>query len=72
MKEVTCNKCGWVHMAVSRHTMLINGIDNNTCYNCGNSYTDFRDALESDALIGVTLQPILEYDPITVGDLKND
>ena len=57
MTEVTCNKCGWVHMAITESE---GGLDCLKCHNCGNSYTDFRPAVEADAPAGVTLQPILD------------
>jgi len=58
MNEVTCNKCGWVHMALPEGTYAVDYVE---CWNCGNSYKDFRLAVEADAPAGVTLQPILEY-----------
>ena len=59
MKEVTCNKCGWVHMALSKDQMPSHSFD--VCFNCGNTHKDFRLAVEADAPGGVTLQPIVEY-----------
>jgi len=59
MNEVTCNKCGWVHMGVPTDMCPTHGFD--VCFNCGNTYKDFRPAIDSDAPAGVTLQPILEY-----------
>ena len=59
MKEVTCNKCGWVHMALPIDQVPSHGYD--VCFNCANTHKDFRSAVEADAPAGVTLQPILEY-----------
>ena len=63
MKEVTCNKCGRVHAALSAEEQLrLNLVHDQHyyCHNCGNIYTNFRPAVEADAPAGVTLQPIVE------------
>ena len=64
MQEVTCNKCGWVHMGLTPDAYLnLSPVHDQymNCWNCGNSYKDFRPAVEADAPAGVTLQPIMEY-----------
>jgi len=57
MIEVTCNKCGKVHF-------LIKGDGKSDAYKkctaCGNSYKDFRPAVEADAPAGCTINPILD------------
>ncbi len=34
------------------------------CFNCGNSYTDFRNSKDDDAPYGVTIQPILDEENV--------
>ena len=58
MKEVTCNKCGWVHMGIGILAADAMNLDCSKCVNCGNHYTNFRFAKDSDAPDGVTIQPI--------------
>jgi len=61
--EVTCNSCGWVHAGLSADAFLrLHPVHDQYlhCFNCNNSYKDFRPAVEADAPAGVTLQPILD------------
>lgn len=65
MKEVTCNKCGRVHVAIPRSQMIEQNIsesDIDHCFGCGNYYTNFRLAKDEDAPIGVTLQAVLDFE----------
>ena len=56
MRQVTCNNCGWVHVALPK--------SNNTpttCFRCGEHYKNFREAKEGDAPRGCTLQSIQDW-----------
>lgn len=65
VKEVTCNKCGRVHVAISRDQMIDQGLSESNvdhCFGCGNYYTNFCLAKEEDAPVGVTLTTILDFE----------
>ena len=66
MREVTCRKCGWVHMAMTKKEILARGYDlkdvNRKCfgYGCKADYRNMRTSKPGDAPRGVTIQLILD------------
>lgn len=61
MKEVTCNKCGRVHVTLSVFQCEATNMDLRHCQFCGNSYENFRDSVDGDCPDGATLNAIREF-----------
>ena len=61
MREVTCNNCGWVHIAVTSQEARMNRHNPDKCFRCGENYKNFREAKVGDCPRGSTIQAILDY-----------
>lgn len=63
--EVTCPKCGWVHVAIQMDVARANSDTDEDlerylkCFRCGEPTFDFVPALEGDAPMGCTLQAVV-------------
>jgi DNA-directed RNA polymerase subunit RPC12/RpoP len=60
-KEYKCNKCGWVHAAISMHAVPRGQTLDRylRCFNCGILAFNFVPAEPEDAPDGCTLQPVV-------------
>lgn len=58
--QLTCNKCGWVHVAVLREECAPGTCLG--CFRCGNPSNNFRPAKEGDSPTGSTIQGLVVDD----------
>lgn len=60
MKQVTCLRCGWVHVGITKADIAPGDKwPYDKCFGCGGSHENTRPSREGDCPDGSTLQAIL-------------